>query len=565
MLALDAGVPAGWVAADEAYGQDSKFRTWCEHRKIGYVVAVPRSQSIPLPLDAGFSLGSRRADDLVARRPSRRGSAAGTNSQYGSPQLPTSNPAVTMPVDSVERTTVGGEIYGGAAFAENPNGQGLSGNVDVTAGATFTNRTIGANGDTTSTGFVPTYTLGGAAGLEYATAPRGENRLVGGLYANGQYSSTAGQPTSALELTARGGAELNVGGTATVNPYIGYQYAASSDPTNGDRSDHGPIAGVDAGINAFDNDRLNGGVHYDPVSLDGSPAVQFKLNLTPGGARQAPQPVEGTVGIADPFEGGVDFTTPTDIPTIDLENWNPVVSDAPVLNPPAGSGTTATPAPSTAPDMSGPISTSAEDLRLPSEPISPVGPTEMNFDENPLDVSLDPGVTPTGPAAAVLAEPVDETLNEFVPPIDPMIGADELEFVGETAPLDAELATAPEEALNLPLSDVPLTESLFTPQAEPVAVAPPAAPASVELPNVALDAPAVEIPAPAPVEVAVAPAPMDIAPAPMEIASSPALSDVGGADFGGDFGDVGGGDLGDFGGLGASDLGGFGGGFGGFA
>jgi len=26
--ALDAGVPASWVAADEAYGQDYKFRTW---------------------------------------------------------------------------------------------------------------------------------------------------------------------------------------------------------------------------------------------------------------------------------------------------------------------------------------------------------------------------------------------------------------------------------------------------------------------------------------------------------------------------------------------------------
>jgi SRSO17 transposase len=69
--ALDAGVPAGWVAADEAYGQDYKFRTWCEHHKIGYVVAVPRSQSIPLPLDdtAVFSLGSRRAGDVVAHAP----------------------------------------------------------------------------------------------------------------------------------------------------------------------------------------------------------------------------------------------------------------------------------------------------------------------------------------------------------------------------------------------------------------------------------------------------------------------------------------------------------------
>lgn len=43
-------------------GQDHKFRTWCEHRRVGYVVAVVRSQSIPLPLDPGFSLGSRRAD-----------------------------------------------------------------------------------------------------------------------------------------------------------------------------------------------------------------------------------------------------------------------------------------------------------------------------------------------------------------------------------------------------------------------------------------------------------------------------------------------------------------------
>ena len=61
-LALDAGVPASWVAADEAYGQDCKFRTWCERRRIGYVVAVPRSQSIP----AGA--GSSRADHAVVRR-----------------------------------------------------------------------------------------------------------------------------------------------------------------------------------------------------------------------------------------------------------------------------------------------------------------------------------------------------------------------------------------------------------------------------------------------------------------------------------------------------------------
>jgi len=71
--ALDAGVPASFVAADEAYGQDYKFRSWCEQRRIGYVVAVPRNQSIPLSVDADISQisGSRRADDLVARAPER--------------------------------------------------------------------------------------------------------------------------------------------------------------------------------------------------------------------------------------------------------------------------------------------------------------------------------------------------------------------------------------------------------------------------------------------------------------------------------------------------------------
>jgi SRSO17 transposase len=61
--ALDAGVPAGWVAADEAYGQDHKFRTWCERRRIGYVVAVPCSQAVPT------GAGSARADHAAAAAP----------------------------------------------------------------------------------------------------------------------------------------------------------------------------------------------------------------------------------------------------------------------------------------------------------------------------------------------------------------------------------------------------------------------------------------------------------------------------------------------------------------
>jgi SRSO17 transposase len=42
--ALDAGVPAAWVTAAEAYGGDSKFRSWLEDRRIGYLVAVPSNQ-----------------------------------------------------------------------------------------------------------------------------------------------------------------------------------------------------------------------------------------------------------------------------------------------------------------------------------------------------------------------------------------------------------------------------------------------------------------------------------------------------------------------------------------
>lgn len=61
--ALDAGVPARWVTADEAYGGDSKFRRWLEQRRIGYVVAVPSSAPI---VTVG---GDSRADRLVADAP----------------------------------------------------------------------------------------------------------------------------------------------------------------------------------------------------------------------------------------------------------------------------------------------------------------------------------------------------------------------------------------------------------------------------------------------------------------------------------------------------------------
>src|SRR3984957_11425723 len=59
--ALDAGVPAAWVTADEAYSKDHQFRAWLETRRIGYGVAVASNQAIP------GSTGTSRADVLAAR------------------------------------------------------------------------------------------------------------------------------------------------------------------------------------------------------------------------------------------------------------------------------------------------------------------------------------------------------------------------------------------------------------------------------------------------------------------------------------------------------------------
>jgi SRSO17 transposase len=65
--ALDAGMPAQWATADEVYGQDHKFRVFLEQRRLGYVVAVPCSQSV----GSGTGYGNRgsRADALAASAP----------------------------------------------------------------------------------------------------------------------------------------------------------------------------------------------------------------------------------------------------------------------------------------------------------------------------------------------------------------------------------------------------------------------------------------------------------------------------------------------------------------
>src|SRR5215469_16432156 len=67
--ALDAGVPARWATADEAYGQDHKFRGFLERRRLGYVVAVPCSQSVGA--GTGYGNTGSRADALAAAAPAQ--------------------------------------------------------------------------------------------------------------------------------------------------------------------------------------------------------------------------------------------------------------------------------------------------------------------------------------------------------------------------------------------------------------------------------------------------------------------------------------------------------------
>jgi SRSO17 transposase len=61
--ALDAGTPAGWVAADEVYGADPGLRADLEHRQIGYVLAVATTCQM------ATRAGVFRAGQLAARLP----------------------------------------------------------------------------------------------------------------------------------------------------------------------------------------------------------------------------------------------------------------------------------------------------------------------------------------------------------------------------------------------------------------------------------------------------------------------------------------------------------------
>ncbi|NGO41704.1 IS701 family transposase [Streptomyces ureilyticus] len=63
--ALDAGVPASWVAGDEVYGGNPHLRTELEKRQVGYVLAVACDHRITT------RAGKFRADALVKKLPKR--------------------------------------------------------------------------------------------------------------------------------------------------------------------------------------------------------------------------------------------------------------------------------------------------------------------------------------------------------------------------------------------------------------------------------------------------------------------------------------------------------------
>jgi SRSO17 transposase len=63
--ALDAGVLAAWVTADEFYGGDRGLRRDLQGRELGYVLAVAKSHRVDLPI------GRLRADQAVAGLPTR--------------------------------------------------------------------------------------------------------------------------------------------------------------------------------------------------------------------------------------------------------------------------------------------------------------------------------------------------------------------------------------------------------------------------------------------------------------------------------------------------------------
>ena len=64
--ALDAGMPASWVTADEAYGGDPALRGWLEDRGVSYVLAVKCSESLTVPSPGSHDRSARVSAERLA-------------------------------------------------------------------------------------------------------------------------------------------------------------------------------------------------------------------------------------------------------------------------------------------------------------------------------------------------------------------------------------------------------------------------------------------------------------------------------------------------------------------
>jgi SRSO17 transposase len=64
--ALDAGVPASWVTADEAYGGDPALRGWLEARGVSYVLAIKCSEPLAVPNPGGRDGSARVSAERLA-------------------------------------------------------------------------------------------------------------------------------------------------------------------------------------------------------------------------------------------------------------------------------------------------------------------------------------------------------------------------------------------------------------------------------------------------------------------------------------------------------------------
>jgi SRSO17 transposase len=76
--ALDAGAPAGWLTADEIYGQDKRLRVWCEQHDLSYVLATRSTDTV-----ATVDWRQRRVRALITELPAsawaRRSAGAGAH------------------------------------------------------------------------------------------------------------------------------------------------------------------------------------------------------------------------------------------------------------------------------------------------------------------------------------------------------------------------------------------------------------------------------------------------------------------------------------------------------